>query len=128
MYTRCKLKCVIAFSVTVFCCLCRIQKVDSSTLPDHRFEVDVEHEKEENSSHKISLHITHQGWLYKGPDSGQESSIISFTRVGKYSYYNLGMDTSKNETVWFHRSSIGTNETGTILVVLLKVLYCIITL
>ena len=26
-------------------------------------------------------HITKKGWLYKGPDSAQEASIISFTRV-----------------------------------------------
>ncbi len=34
-------------------------------------------------------HITKQGWLYKGPDSGHESSIISFTRVGNVYKYPI---------------------------------------
>jgi hypothetical protein len=73
-----------------------------SDVPNQVFEVDVEVEgkdevrelwllscallfvclfSQESAFRFKSQHITKQGWLYKGPDSAHEASIISFTRV-----------------------------------------------
>ena len=52
------------------------------TLPEQVFEVDAEADGKDEEHYKIRpLQITHKGWLYKGPDGNQETSLISFTRV-----------------------------------------------
>ena len=58
------------------------QRVKELPLPVFEVDADMEDLEEESAiSRARNRNITKKGWLYKGPDNGNDSSFISFTRV-----------------------------------------------
>ena len=72
--------------------ICEWMKYNNCILHSKYRSLFVAHQ--ESSQRNGAQQITKQGWLYKGPDNGLETSIMSFTRVrwilSQMSIFNIG--------------------------------------
>ncbi|KAI0241477.1 Dedicator of cytokinesis protein 9 [Lamellibrachia satsuma] len=83
-------------------------------LPHQVFEVDTEDNDEESSQRNGAQQITKQGWLYKGPDNGLETSIMSFTRSFKRRYFYLKQQADMTYMMEFFKDERKLDPKGSI--------------
>lgn len=88
----------------------------TAELPQQTFEIDLETEGKDEESALRSRHTTvvKQGWLFKGPDSTQEPSIVGFTRSFKRRYFYLKQQADNSYILEFHKDDKRTELKGSI--------------